>query len=78
MRCSDGQLEGQKEGWEEGSPNALGKWPGRGLVGPIDEEGIHDSVPQEESGVVGWNEAEGRSKDIAMAEAPTVAPWNST
>ena len=47
-------------------PDALGNCLGRELVGPINEEGIHDGVPQEESGVVGWNEAEGRSNDIAL------------
>ena len=69
MRCSDGQLEGQKEGWEEGSPDALGNCLCRGLVGPIDKEGIHNGVPlgiKEESSVVGRNMAEGRSDRIAL------------
>ena len=54
---------------KEGSPNTLGNWLGRGLVGPINKEEIHDGIPlgtEEESGVVGWNEAEGRSNDIAL------------
>ena len=47
----------------------LGNWLGRGLVGPIDEEGIHDGVPlgiKEGSSVVGRNMAEGRSDGIAL------------